>query len=304
MPSALITGGTGFVGRYLAARLLAMDYEVVGTRYLEADPSVAFDTAPLDVRDATAVARLVADARPDEIYHLAGLSRPTLDAARDYYDVHLHGTLNVLEAVRAAGLDHTRTLVVGSAYAYGAWDEIITETTPLEPLNHYGASKAAGDLAARAVALEGLVVVRARPFNHTGPGQSPSFVVPAIVEQVRRIAEGAQPPTLHLGRVDPTRDFLDVRDVVEAYRQLLVHGVSGEAYNIASGNGTTIADVVDLAREVSGVGFELVTEPARVRAHDLPYLVGDAGKLRSTTGWAPRHTLRDTLRDMFESPGS
>lgn len=304
MPRALVTGGTGFAGRHLTARLLELGYDVVASGLRANAPSAGNEVMSLDVRDGDAVARVVSDVLPDEVYHLAGLSRPTAHHSRDYYDVHLQGTLNVLHAVRAAGLaDTARTLVVGSAYAYGAWKETITERTPLEPVNHYGASKAAADLAARAEASDGLYVVRARPFNHIGPGQASTFVVPSIVAQVHQMAMGLQEPILRVGRIDPTRDFLDVRDVVDAYWRLLQDGRPGEAYNVASGNGVTIGVLVEHIREMSGVPFELRSEPARVRENDIVTLVGDPAKLRGATGWSPRRSLEDSLDELLQDAG-
>ncbi len=295
MPKALVTGSSGFVGPYLARHLTRLGYEVWGGSLSE---RASADCRPifLDVTQAEGVEQVVRDLAPDEIYHLAGITRPALGSVREFYDVNLYGTLNVLEAAKAV---EARVLVVSSAYVYGRHDGILTEEAPLRPANAYGSSKAAGDLSAIGYALDGLQVVRARPFNHSGPGQSPDFVLPTLVKQLARVEAGHTPPVLKLGNLDAFRDFSDVRDVVRAYPLLLGHGQNGEVYNLASGVGTSVRELAERVMRLSKVPVRLEVEPSRVRGADIPFLVGDASRLREATRWEPSYTLERTLRDML-----
>ena len=233
---------------------------------------------------------------PDEIYHLAGVTRPALGSVREFYDVNLYGTLNVLGAAKMV---EASVLVVSSAYVYGRHNEVLTEEAQLRPVNAYGSSKAASDLATIGYALDGLRVVRARPFNHSGPGQSPDFVLPTLISQLARIEAGQAPPVLKLGNLDTIRDFSDVRDVVRAYPLLLEHGQNGEVYNLASGVGTSVRELAKRVLRSSKVPVRLETEPSRVRGTDIPFLVGNASRLREATFWEPAYTLEQTLQDML-----
>lgn len=295
MPKALLTGSSGFVGPYLARHLKSLGYEVWGGS-LSKSASDDYQTVLLDVTQTQGVERVVCDLAPDEIYHLAGITRPALDSVKEFYDVNLYGTLNVLTAAQKVG---ARVLVVSSAYVYGRRDTVLTEKAQLRPVNSYGASKAAGDLAAISYALEGLQVVRVRPFNHSGPGQSPDFVLPTLVTQLARIEAGQAPPLLKLGNLDTVRDFSDVRDVVRAYPLLLEHAHNGEVYNLATGVGTSVRELAEQVINLSKVPVTLTSEPSRVRSTDIPFLVGDASKLKAATGWEPQYTLEHTLQDML-----
>lgn len=295
MPKALLTGSSGFVGPYLARHLKTLGYEVWGGSLSE-HASADYESVVVDVTQAAGLERVVSELAPDEIYHLAGVTRPALDSTKEFYNVNLYGTLNVLAAAQRVG---ARVLVVSSAYVYGRHHEILTERAQLRPVNPYGASKAAADLAAISYALEGLRVVRVRPFNHSGPGQSPDFLLPTLVTQLARIEAERVPPVLKLGNLDTVRDFSDVRDIVRAYPLLLAQGAPGEVYNLASGVGTSVRELAEQVRRLSKVPVTLEVEPARVRSTDIPFLVGDASKARETTGWEPQYTLPDTLQDML-----
>lgn len=296
MSSALITGASGFVGPYLARHLASLGYEVWGGS-ISGDTAADYRAVALDVRDAPQVEEVIKELAPDEIYHLAGITRPALGIVDQFYEVNLRGTLHVLNAAKLVG---ARVLVVSSAYVYGAHDESLAETAMLRPVNPYGVSKAAADLAAIPYALEGLRVVRVRPFNHTGPGQSPDFVLPTLVSQLARIERGDATPVLKLGNLDTVRDFTDVRDVVQAYPRLLREGESGEVYNLASGQGVSVRDLADRVMALSRVPIRLEVAPDRVRKTDIPLLVGDASRLHQATGWEARTTLDETLKDMLE----
>jgi GDP-4-dehydro-6-deoxy-D-mannose reductase len=298
MPRALVTGIGGFVGPYLANHLQSLGYDVTGTSFPNgSNRSLGCPAVPLDIRKPQAVKKVVGDLRPDTIYHLAGITRPGLDQVPSFYEVNLMGTLHVLEAAREVGAE---VLVVSSAYVYGKHNEPLSEEALLMPVNHYGSSKAAADLAAIGYALDGLPVVRARPFNHSGPGQSPDFLLPTLVHQLVRIEAGHEPPVLELGNLDSVRDFSDVRDVVRAYGLLMQSGESGEAYNVASGIGMSVRHLVELLVELAGVSVEIIVEPTRVRPSDIAYLVGDASKLCQSVGWQPAYDLEQTLTDMLE----
>ena len=296
MPKALLTGSSGFVGPYLARHLKTRGYEVWGGS-LSKRASDDYQAVFLDVTQAAQVEQVIGETAPDEIYHLAGITRPALDSVRAFYDVNLYGTLNVLGAAQKV---QASVLVVSSAYVYGRHDEVLTEETQLRPVNPYGSSKAAGDLAAIGYALDGLQVVRVRPFNHSGPGQSPDFLLPTLVSQLARIEAGQAPPVLKLGNLNTVRDFSDVRDVVRAYPLLLEHGQNGEVYNLASGVGTSVRELAEQVMSLSKVPVQLETEPSRVRSTDIPFLVGDASKTRDATGWTLDYTLEKTLQDMLE----
>jgi GDP-4-dehydro-6-deoxy-D-mannose reductase len=293
---ALITGARGFVGRHLSAHLVRTNVEVVE---LDVD-----GVHPLDITDRDAVTRRLTAERPDTVYHLAARSHVGLSWGHGdlLMSVNVEGTRHVLDACIAAGV--RRVLVVGSAEQYGAvepGDLPVRETSPFRPLTPYGESK----VAAEAVALtayrdHGLGVVCVRAFNHTGPGQPPTFLVPGLAARIAA-AERDGTDEITLGNVDPVRDFSDVRDVVRAYALLASVGAPGEAYNVCSGHGVRVGDLAAelLARSTRPL---TVTGAAELsRPVDVPILVGDPTKLVAATGWEPEFALADTLDAVLEA---
>lgn len=289
---AFVTGGHGFVGQWLCAHLADSGDEVVAPHASE-----------LDVTDLPAVRRHVAEVRPDAVYHLAGLASVAEswrhpDTA---LEVNAGGTLAVLEAARS--LDPApRVLLVSSAEVYGVVgpdDQPITEDAPLRPVSPYAASKVAAEfLGVQAFLGNGVPVVRARPFNHVGPGQSPGFVVAALAQRIAEAARTGE-TSLSVGNLTPRRDFTDVRDVVRAYRLLVLHGEAGEAYNVCSGRDVMVAELVDRLMSLAGVSLRLEADPDLVRPVDVPVLRGDASRLAKLTGWRPEIPLDRTLADVL-----
>jgi GDP-4-dehydro-6-deoxy-D-mannose reductase len=297
----LVTGASGFAGQFLICHLLAEGHEVVGTvHYASKELPKGCRPIPLNITDREAVRRTIAETSPDEIYHLAGVTRPASGAVEEFYEVNFRGALNLLAAVREEAPE-ANVLLVGSAYAYGRFVHPVTETHPLNPVNHYGVSKAAADMLGYSYAVGGLRVVRARPFNHSGPGQSPDFLLPTLIEQFAEIQGGRREPIIYLGNLSSVRDLSDVRDVVRAYRLILRYGRPGEAYNVGSGRGVPVRELFELVRREVGVEARLSVERSRVRATDIPYLVADVGKARKELGWTAKIPLEQTVREMLET---
>jgi GDP-4-dehydro-6-deoxy-D-mannose reductase len=298
-PRALVTGASGFAGPFLIEYLLEHGYDVTaGVHGPQKRTPGEARIISLDVTDKEALRRTIAQARPNEVYHLAGLTRPASGAVEEFYAVNFGGALNLLEAVRE-GAPEAGVLLVGSAYAYARSEHPITEDHPFGPVNHYGVSKASADLLGRSYALQGLRVINVRPFNHSGPGQSPDFLLPTLVEQFVQIRSGKREPVVKLGNLDSVRDLSDVRDVVRAYRLALKKGRSGEAYNIGSGRGVSVQEIFEMVRWEAGVEVELQVELSRTRATDIPYLVADTTKARRELGWEAEIPLGQTVSDMF-----
>jgi nucleoside-diphosphate-sugar epimerase len=213
--------------------------------------------------------------------------------------VNYLGTRAVLEAVRTTA-PRARVLLVSSGDVYGshaAGGAPFRETDPLAPRTPYARSKACADLLGASYAERGLEIVRVRPFNHTGPGQSPVFVAPAFARQVAAIAAGRGEPVITVGNLASVRDFLDVDDVLDAYQRLLDAAVPVGTYNVASGVGRPISELLDALIEIAGVRCTIAVDPERVRPTDSA--IGDAGRLRAATGWEPRTAWRDTLSRLF-----
>jgi len=292
---ALVTGGLGFVGRHLVAHLEAQGDEVVTVD--------RHGDVPVDITDAAAVRAAVEAAAPQAVYHLAGWADvgASWTHPHEVLEVNAVGTLNVLEACRHAGVD--RVLSVSSADVYGLVSEAdlpLTESSPLRPTSPYAASKVAADaLAQQAFLGHGLGVVRVRPFNHLGPGQSEAFVAPALAARIAR-AELAGGGDVTVGNLSARRDFTDVRDVVRAYRLLIERGEPGEVYNVCSGVDVAVQDLVDQLAGMSRHPIRLVQDPALVRPVDLPVLRGDASRLAAATGWRPEIPLAQTLADLLD----
>jgi len=331
MERALVTGANGFVGCWLVEDLLRDGCEVLGVGRVpdpaapparlgvfalsgtDADGAAAYagEAGAWRFRDLDLAARgaaedLLASFRPDAVYHLAAQS----SAARSFedprltFDVNLGGTLGLLEAQRALpAADRPLLLAVGSSEEYGpaAAGTPLDESTPLNPLSPYGVSKAAQTMLCRQYARAfDLPVVAARPFPHTGPGQSTVFAYPSFARQIVAIERGEQPPVLRVGDLSPLRDYLHVRDVVRAYRLLREKGEPGAVYNIASGTGLTMQKGLDILCAASESEIRVEPDPARFRPSDVPYMVGDCDKLKRATGWRPSGAFDDTLRELLQ----
>ncbi len=301
----LVTGVSGFAGPVVARALAAAGHEVHGMLRGAARPPRLADVPVgalhrADVEDAAAVARVVATVAPDGIVHLAARAYPAgadADPAGAYRS-NLGGTLAMLAAVRDRA-PTARLVLVSSAAVYGdvRRDELpIVETTPLRPLGAYGASKAAAEIAALQWSRRhGLDVVVARPFNHIGPGQAPAYVCAALASQVAAIEAGRQPPELLVGNMDVVRDFADVRDVAAGYVALLERGRRGEAYNLCSGTGVSVAEIIAELRTLARVPLRVRIDPRRRRAADVERIVGSHALASAHTGWHPTIVLQDAL---------
>jgi GDP-4-dehydro-6-deoxy-D-mannose reductase len=307
----LVTGIGGFVGGHLVElhRAEHPDEGIAGiVRPGKPVPEHLREGVRLleaDLEDAAAVEAAVAAVRPDSIIHLAGQSSVheswTNPAAT--LRTNVIGLLNVFEAVRRRRLE-PRVLVVGSAEEYGAVDPDappLEEDAPLRPLSPYAVSKVAqGYLALQYALARDLPVVRTRTFPHTGPGRGEAFAESSFARQIAEVEAGRRRPVLAVGNLDAVRDFTDVRDVVRAYRALLDRGTPGEVYNVCSGRGCSIGDVLRSLLEIAGAQVELQVDRERLRPSDLPSLVGDPRKVREATGWEPRIPLETTLRDLLD----
>jgi GDP-4-dehydro-6-deoxy-D-mannose reductase len=282
---ALVTGAAGFVGGHLVPALQSAGWQVTAT------------DRELDVADAGAVAARVAALGPDLIVHLAAVSSvPASRSEPDLtYRVNFLGTRAVLEAA-ARGAPGARVLLAGSGDQYGAarpGSPPFRESDPFRPRSPYARTKAAADLLGGVYAARGLDVVRARAFNHTGPGQEERFVLASFAKQVAQIAAGLREPRLRVGNLDSCRDFLDVEDVVAAYVALASREVPAGAYNVASGRARRVGEALDALLRLAGVAPRVETDPARLRPTD--FAAGDASRLREAAGWAPRVAFEESL---------
>jgi GDP-4-dehydro-6-deoxy-D-mannose reductase len=311
----LVTGADGFVGRHVVEWLVRSGHEVAAgcrpggepaDRWLGQRARGLVNLIPLEVTDSASVSAALS--RPFEaIVHLAAVasgSEARQDPGRAWV-VNAAGTARLVDAAVALranlGVDPL-LLVVSTAEVYGNGPTSPrVETDPLSPQSPYAASKVGAEVAAlEAWRRTGLRVVIARAFPHTGPGQLPVYVVPAFLQRLRA-ARDAGAAEVRTGNLDPVRDLLDVRDVAAAYIALLTQGTPGEAYNIARGEGVTLRALFSRLAEMVGANVKPVPDPSLMRPGDIQYLVGNASKLRRATGWSPRFTLEQTLREMVDA---
>jgi GDP-4-dehydro-6-deoxy-D-mannose reductase len=283
---ALITGAGGFAGRHLATCCAAAGDEVRG----------ASRTDGIDLRDPDDARRAVAGAHPDAVYHLAARAHvgESWGDPGGYLTDNVTLTLNVLEAVRAEAPDAV-VVAVASGEVYGPPASLpVTEEAPLRPQSPYAVSKASADLLAGFYAdAHGLRVIRARPFNHAGPGQEPTY---AIASFARQAALGGDPLHIVTGNPDTRRDYTDVRDVVRAYRLLAEHAEAG-IYNVCSGRTASARELIAMLAEAAGARLEHEIDPSLVRAHEVMEVRGANDRLRAATGWEPEIPLERTLVD-------
>ena len=300
----LVTGAAGFVGTHLLDRLVTGGNTVFGWYRPNGDVSTdghAVQWSAVELLDREAVARGIEQIRPSAIYHLAGFAhvaqswRHTLET----YQNNVLATHHVLSAVRTSA-SSARVLVTCSGAVYAPQNRPLTEDDPLLPASPYATSKLAQEmLAQQAWTDEQVQTVIARSFNHTGPGQDPSYVASGIARQIARIEAGAQEPVLRLGNLEPKRDLTDVRDVVGAYVAMMDKAAPGRPYNVCSGRQLSIRVLVDAFVSRAHTSVSIVQDAALFRPNDLPMLVGDHSRLTTDTGWTPEIPLEQTVDDLL-----
>jgi GDP-4-dehydro-6-deoxy-D-mannose reductase len=309
----LITGGTGFVGGWLAGELARAypDAVLFGTAHTVAHLPPGM-TAPDDLPDALqliacdltepgSVRAAVAEARPDRVFHLAGFASGAGTDRERIFHVNVDATATLLSALEAQGTP-CRVHLASSGYVYGATQpgRPARESDPPAPAGAYAESKEAMERLARVYAENGLLSLTVtRSFNHTGPRQTADFVVPAFARQIARIERGLEPPVVRVGNLEAGRDFLHVRDVVRAYRLLLCETdpAPWRVVNVASGVSVSIRSLLDKLTAVATVPLSVENDPARMRPSDLPECAGDPTLLRELTGWRPETGLDEMLAD-------
>ncbi len=299
MTRTLVTGAAGFTGRYLTSLLAAQGHEVHGVVHHASDTTVA-DAVAIHVADLAThseIERVVKDVRPDHVVHLAAIAFVGHDDISEMYRANVVGTRQLLHALSKLGAAPKSVVIASSANVYGnAREGILDETLPHEPANDYGVSKVGAEYVARLYAAR-LPLIVARPFNYTGQGQTPNFLIPKIVDHARRRA-----PVIELGNLDIARDFSDVRSVVDAYARLLACPAAiGGTFNICSGRAISLRAIMQLVSELAGHRFDVRVDPSLVRADEVRTLVGSAAKLEGVIGDLADISLRETLRWMLDA---
>jgi GDP-4-dehydro-6-deoxy-D-mannose reductase len=301
----LITGATGFVGNILTRHLLdtAPDSELHGTAYGGQSGAPGITYHEINLVDPNATHALIARVQPDQIYHLAGQAfvPRSFEDPWETLEINIRAQLNIIRSCLTLGL-RPRLLITSSAEVYGDVQQVpINEDAPLRPSSPYSVSKAAQDLLGLQYFLSHqMPVLRARAFNHIGPGQSDRFVAPAFAIQIARIEAGQQEPTLYVGDLSDRRDFTDVRDIVRAYALIMERGIAGDVYNVASGEARSIQSLLDTLLKHTTARISVQVDPERLRPSRIPILQGDCTRLKHATGWQPAIPFEQTLRDVLE----
>ncbi len=305
----VITGACGFVGNYLIGELhetYGDDVRISGLSNMEItgpNAGVLHRHDSVDITDFESLGHYLTSYNPDMIYHLAALSSVAVSfkEPRKTFAVNQTGTFNLLEIAVKELNNRPRILIVGSADIYAHSSMAITENMPFEPLSPYAVSKAAADyIGAMYWNNHGLPVIRVRSFNHIGPGQATTFVMPDFVRQIVMIEKGIQEPVLNVGNLEIRRDFTDVRDVVRAYRLLMETGKPGDVYNVCSKKSYTIHELLDILISMTSCSITIKQDPDRMRPSDNLMLLGDNGKIVRETGWKPEIPIEKTLEDLIQ----
>lgn len=298
MTKTLITGAAGFTGRHLSRHLAGMGHEVHGLVHTPPDRAVDGVAAlhAADLADLDAMRAVIADVQPEYVVHLAAVAFVAHDDVDALYQSNVVGTRQLLEALCNQSSRPNSVLLASSANIYGnSRTGVLDETCPPSPANDYGVSKAAAELVGRMYG-DRLPVIVARPFNYTGRGQDQNFIIPKILAHAvdRR-------PVIELGNLDVSRDFSDVRMVVDAYARLLEHPQAiGGTFNICSGNAVSLRDILELVQKLAGHSFEVRVNPEFVRSNEVRSLSGSADLVESVIGPLHRIPLADTIMWMLE----
>ena len=300
----LVTGIAGFVGHFLTEELLRAGHAVVGID-LNVDNCPAGTAGALnaDLTSAASVTSAVAELLPEACIHLGGIASPPVGQANPelMLNTNILGTAHILEALRQEA-PQARMLLASTSYIYGnsVTDSPLDEATPLSPIGTYAVSKAAADMMTLAYARDyGMDTMTARAANHTGPGQSTDFVVPAFAQQIKAIQRGTAPAVMQVGNLASQRSFMDVRDVVLAYRLLIERGEAGQAYNVAATERVPIQWVLDQLCAQAKVSPTIEVDPKLYRPTDQAPLLS-AERIETLTGWQPKIPFEQTLRDILQ----
>lgn len=305
---ALITGGGGFVGRYL---LTALEAKLPGADFISTTRKETVTNSghwfAVDLTDSSTVNALAKEYRPDLVVHLAAQSSPGLSAkaCAETWRANVGGAITLSEAL-ASHTPHVTLLNISSAEVYGRsfLDGPVTEQSSLRPLSVYGRTKAAAESVFDDILPDTARLMTVRPFNHTGPGQDERFVVPSLAAQIVRIERGEQAPPLHVGNLNSERDFLDVRDVVRAYTGLIEQAQTlpmRSVFNVATGHAIRISEILSQLLAMAKQAIPVEQDPERMRTADIPCAIGDASAIHAATGWSPEIGLDRTLRDVMEA---
>ena len=309
----LITGATGFVGNHLVELLIKDGAEnIFGTYYSESsllslgDNKNKIEAIKADLRNQSEVSDLISKIKPDFLYHLAAFTSPSesFESPNETVINNISSEINLLEEIKKNDLKDTKILIISSAEVYGLVskeDLPIDENVQFNPTNPYAVSKLAQDFLGRQYFLaHNLKIIRVRPFNHIGPGQSPNFVVSSFAKKIAEIEKGKREPILPTGNLNTKRDFTDVRDTVKAYTLLMEKGESGEVYNVGSGASFKISEILNMLLSYSESEIKVESDKSLLRPIDNPDLVCDYSKLSALTGWKPTIQIEKTLRDTLD----
>lgn len=302
MTTALVTGAGGFSGAHLASRLKRDAIRVIGLDVQENRPAWASEEEyhRVDVGDFETLSRTIRAVRPDYIFHLAGIGDGPFQSL---YATNALGTIHLLEAVHATGID-ARILLVGSAAEYGRVGRAelpVTEETPCRPVTPYGLSKHFATLAGQSYLRRyGMKVVTARVFNLVGAGIPESLVVGALLARVKSALQGSAPPVVTVGNLDSRRDFVSIADAVDAYVRMVQGSFWGEVFNICAGRAWSIGEVAAMLLANSTRRIELVVDPALVRGAEVDVIYGSNDKAKRLLGFEVRTSLEDAIESAWE----
>lgn len=296
MKRILVTGAEGFVGSHLTKILKESLNIIIPTCFPLLKPRRG-KFINLDITSIDMVREVIKAHHPDIIFHLAAVS----SVARSFidrqftYNTNVMGTVNLLEAAQSLN-KKIKFIFVSTCEVYGG-GENLKENAPIVLKNPYAVSKYAGELICKDYANSDIESIILRPFNHTGPGQSDNFVVPSIARQIAEIERGKRIPLIELGNIEIRREFMDIMDVVIAYKLAIEKSITPDIYNISSNKSHSLFEVIELFKKLTKVNFEIRTNPSLLRKNDIPVLSGNGGKFMQLTGWIPKIKLEKTIED-------